>query len=498
MKTILLLLLTCALTGPAARAQWAGTRQNLGPSVNDATHQMLPVFSEKGDTLFFSDVANGGADIMYVTRSAGSAWTAKQRAAWLLPSARGNRWLYTHLCDGQYLIAGRYNRGLQSLIQGKGLSFAYSGKAQTQFIPLPFNGLDTMLNSRFTAAWFYAPAKVLFLSVLRAGNEDLFVCTALNPQEENWTRLQWSSPQKLSVNTPFAESAPWVTPDGSTLYFASDRPGGLGGLDLYAASRKGAGWNDWTLPKNVGAPVNRAGNERSLTIDPWTGDAYFVSDSGTLGGTDIFRLQPDTTKPPVAVQTEVPDTSDNDLREPRYKPNNIVFLLDLSNSMRIARRMSLLKTAMRPLIRALRPVDRVSLYRFGDRTERLYDALSLTEPKQLQHIVDSLRVQGEATNGSVAIQEGYAEALRKLLPNGNNQIFLITDGDFPVFSAVERSILQTLNVQLTVVMIDESPEGQRLLSKFRRYPNVQIVTLYDVQKDASALLRNVQGNAQSK
>ena len=60
---------------------------------------------------------------------------------------------------------------------------------------------------------------------------------------------------------------------------------------------------------------------------------------------------------------------------------------------------------------------------------------------------------------------------------------------------MERTILQTLNVQLTVVMIDESPEGQSLLAKFRRYPNVQIVTLNDVQRDAGALLRSVQGNA---
>ncbi|RYY93043.1 MAG: VWA domain-containing protein, partial [Chitinophagaceae bacterium] len=284
-----------------------------------------------------------------------------------------------------------------------------------------------------------------------------------------------------------------------TLYFASDRPGGNGGFDLWSATRNGD-WAQWNLPKNLGSSINSKGNERSFTIDPWNGDAYFVSDSGTLGGSDIFRLQPDTTQlPPVEPSVaDGRDSSDNDLREPRYKANNIVFLLDLSNSMKIARRMTLLKNAMRPLIDALRPVDRVSLYRFGDRTERLFDVPSLNNPKRLLGLVDSLRVQGEATNGSVAIQEGYREALRKLLPAGNNQIILVTDGDFAIFSDVERTILQTLNVQLTVVMIDESPEGQALLAKFRRYPNVQMVTLTDVQRDAGALLRSVQGNARAK
>lgn len=478
-------------------AQWTGRRQNLGPALNDARPQQLPQFSTGGDTLFFSTTGpDGNPEIRYSTRGAGGAWSPQARASWLLPSAHGARFLFTALPGGTLLVNGHYNRGLQSLLQSPGLAFARPQGPQTDFQSLPFTGIDTMVNSRFTGAFLYAPAKVLFLSVLRAGNEDLFVCTALNPQEGDWSHLQWSAPQKLSLNTSFAESTPWLSADGSTLYFASDRPGGLGGFDLWSAARTGAGWTEWSVPKNLGAPINSKDQERSLTVDPWSGEPYFVSDSGTLGGSDIFRLQPDTAlKPPPATGSAPPDSSDNDLRAPRYKPSNIVFLLDLSNSMKIARRMTLLKTAMRPLVQALRPVDRVSLYRFGDHTERLFDVPALTDPKKLQHIVDSLRVQGEATNGSVAIQEGYREALRKLLPAGNNQIILVTDGDFPVFTDVERTILQTLTVQLTVVMIDESPEGRRLLAKFQRYPNVQIVTLTDVQKDAAALLRSVQGNA---
>ncbi|TCZ73626.1 VWA domain-containing protein [Flaviaesturariibacter aridisoli] len=501
MNRLLLLLFFGVACGSAARAQWTGRRENLGPAVNDAAQQVLPVFSSSGDTLFFSETgADGLFEIRYSTRTPQSSWSPKRRPAFLLPSTRGDKYVYPTLPGGPYLVNGHFNYGLQSRLQGNGLAFAYAGKDGTQFRSLPFTGIDTMLNSRYTSACFVPRARLLLLSVRRAGNEDLFVCTALNPLEPDPGLLQWGAPQKLNINTPFAESAPWLAPDG-TLYFASDRPGGLGGFDIWSAVRSGAGWTEWNLPKNLGAPVNSSGQERSFTIDPWTGEACFVSDSGTLGGSDIFHLRPDTTrKPPVVTPVPVPvaDTADNDLREPRYKPNNIVFLLDLSNSMKIARRMALLKAAMRPLIRVLRPVDRVSLYRFGDHTERLYDAPALSDPKKLQHIVDSLRVQGEATNGSVAIKQGYAEALRKLLPAGNNQIFLVTDGDFPVFSDVERTILQTLNVQLTVVMIDESPEGQRLLAKFRRYPNVQIVTLTDVQKDAEALLRSVQGNARAR
>ncbi|RYY98957.1 MAG: hypothetical protein EOO11_06460 [Chitinophagaceae bacterium] len=466
-RLLLLLLVFCGFSRGAA-AQWTGTRENLGPAVNDGVAQVLPVFSPGGDTLYFSEqTAAGSFAIRFSTRGPGG-WSPRRDLLPLNPASSGHKFLYGSLCDGQFLVNGHFRTLNRRVYQTAGLAYAAIAGSEAGFLSVPFTGLDTMVNSRYTGACLFEPARLLFLSIVRAGNEDLFVCVPLNPEEREWSRIRWASPQKLNINTPFREGAPSISPDGSTLFFASNRPGGKGGSDLYRATRTGPGWTEWSVPKNLGASINGAGEETFFALDPASGDAYFVSDSGTLGATDIFRLRPDTTEPPqpdADLLPPLPDSSGAELDERYYKPNNIVFLLDLSNSMKKANRMSLLKTAMRPLARALRPVDKVSVYRFAEATIRL---------------------------------EGYREVQRKLLAGANNEIFLITDGDFPIFPDVEKLILENVQLRFCVVMIDETPEGQALIAKFRRFPTVQIVTLHDVVQDARALLNNVKRNALKK
>jgi hypothetical protein len=84
-------------------------------------------------------------------------------------------------------------------------------------------------------------------------------------------------------------SSGWAqfSPDGRALYFASDRPGGFGGYDIYVSYRVG---NSWSTPENLGAVVNSAGNE----ITPFADNdyLYFSSDGHKgFGGYDVFRAE---------------------------------------------------------------------------------------------------------------------------------------------------------------------------------------------------------------
>lgn len=75
-----------------------------------------------------------------------------------------------------------------------------------------------------------------------------------------------------------------LSSDGGTLYFISDRPGGLGGTDIYACNRTEEGWSE---PVNLGPTVNSAGNEMFPTV---YGDSLFFASNGHpgLGGLDLF------------------------------------------------------------------------------------------------------------------------------------------------------------------------------------------------------------------
>lgn len=96
---------------------------------------------------------------------------------------------------------------------------------------------------------------------------------------------KWSTPQAFEYNNKEENlTDPSISPDGTTLYFSSDRPGGLGGFDIYKCELKGA---VWTKPENLGDHINSAYTESFPFL--YYNTLYFCSDGHPgLGGLDIF------------------------------------------------------------------------------------------------------------------------------------------------------------------------------------------------------------------
>ena len=83
----------------------------------------------------------------------------------------------------------------------------------------------------------------------------------------------------------FSFGTPALSPDGMRLYFSSDKPGGMGGMDLYYCNRLG---NRWDKPVNLGPVINTSKNE-SFPFTPGYGKLFFASDGHEgFGGKDIF------------------------------------------------------------------------------------------------------------------------------------------------------------------------------------------------------------------
>ncbi|WP_245989079.1 OmpA family protein [Pelobium manganitolerans] len=97
----------------------------------------------------------------------------------------------------------------------------------------------------------------------------------------------WSQAQSFAYNKPFDYSVqhPALSPDGNTLYFASDMPGTLGGMDLFYCEKQGSGWSK---PKNCGPAINTRYDEVFPTVRK-DGKLFFSSRGHiTIGGLDIF------------------------------------------------------------------------------------------------------------------------------------------------------------------------------------------------------------------
>lgn len=106
----------------------------------------------------------------------------------------------------------------------------------------------------------------------------------------------WSEIRKLSanINHPvYWDSQPTIAADGITLYFASDRPGGYGGIDLYV-TKKDPKTGVWSVPVNLGPKINTKGDEKTPFIHSDSETLYFSSTGHFgFGGYDIFYVRKD-------------------------------------------------------------------------------------------------------------------------------------------------------------------------------------------------------------
>jgi hypothetical protein len=100
-------------------------------------------------------------------------------------------------------------------------------------------------------------------------------------EDRKWTKIH----DMRFNNEWYNISTPYLSSDGKKIYFASDKPEGYGGSDLYYSEWRGDYWND---PVNLGPEINTKGNEAYPFVNP-AGELFFASDGHPgLGGKDIF------------------------------------------------------------------------------------------------------------------------------------------------------------------------------------------------------------------
>ena len=102
------------------------------------------------------------------------------------------------------------------------------------------------------------------------GRRDIYV--SYWQGDSTWTPAQNAGP---TINTPRDEVSPFIHVNGQTLYFASNGRPGFGGFDLYVTERAS---NDWTAPKNLGYPINTYQDQASLFITADGHDGFYSNE----------------------------------------------------------------------------------------------------------------------------------------------------------------------------------------------------------------------------
>lgn len=261
------------------------TPEKLPETVNSDAEESLPLFSPENKTLYFVRSLNarnvkgklGGQDIWGSTKKNGT-WTEASNNFGQLNTKGNNAIVGINSSGNRIYLLNTYKKF------SKGISYSeLKNGLWTSPIPLQLKNINP--NSLFYGFYMHPSEKILLVSMDAGGSigkEDLYVILKENSGE-------WGDPIHLgpTINTSGYEISPFLSEDGTTLYFSSNGHSGLGSADIYMSKRLYKSWDIWTKPSNLGENINSKQFDAYFSV---TADStiYFTSNrDGKL--TDIYQ-----------------------------------------------------------------------------------------------------------------------------------------------------------------------------------------------------------------
>lgn len=113
----------------------------------------------------------------------------------------------------------------------------------------------------------------------------------------------------------------------------------------------------------------------------------------------------------------------------KYKPNNIVFLIDVSSSMKYTGKLDLLKASMIEMTNLLRDIDNITIVTYASNTLVEMETTSADKKSAIISKIEGLEAKG-LTAGGKGLKLAYSKACESFIAHGNNEIIMATDGDF--------------------------------------------------------------------
>ncbi len=268
--------------------------ENLGNEVNSVHDEYVNSLSTDENSMYITVKKNMGADIYGRINFAENIYQIDfNDSTWSVPDILEFNNELVHAIGGasispnnRYLFFTSCNQN-----EGQGSCDLYYAAIDSGKLSSPQN-LGPIVNS---SSWdsqpsFSSDGKKLFFASKRSGGyggSDIWI-SELN--ENGRFEKPFNAGEK--INTVGDEMAPLIHYDAKSLYFSSNGLMGMGGFDLFQST-----WlenNHWSVPKNLGYPINTENDEINLIIAPNGTTAYLSSDmKGGFGGYDIYKFELD-------------------------------------------------------------------------------------------------------------------------------------------------------------------------------------------------------------
>lgn len=277
---------------------------NMGEAINSPMSEYFPAVTVDGEVFLYTRrleskmTYTGFNEDFYVSHFDGHNWEKSINVKAV--NSLTNEGAPTISANGRFLIFTSCDDPVEGYGQGRkgygscDLFYAY---AIGDNWSAPRN-LGQEINTRNweTQPSFSADGKTLyFIRGIGRGQsrqQDIYSCELTD--EGTWTKPE---PLSYKINTKGMEESVFIHPDGKTLYFSSNGHPGMGGLDIYMTRKDEKGV--WSTPLNLGYPINTFNDENSLTVGADGKIAYFASDrEGGFGGLDLYQFElPENVKP---------------------------------------------------------------------------------------------------------------------------------------------------------------------------------------------------------
>lgn len=224
------------------------------------------------------------------------------------------------------------------------------------------------------------------------------------------------------------------------------------------------------------------------------------SDSTEQVGTSTVNVP---AEPPAVKDTteEVPDLdAGGQLNREKYALNNVVFLIDVSGSMKIDNKLDKLKVAMKELVYVLRPEDRLTIITYSSRSEVVLASCPGDQKDRIFGVIDQLIAKGNSF-GAEGMDMAYKNARRNFINKGNNQIILASDGLFNSREVSNKDLYdmaaaqKEMGIGLSVVGFGKKTEAREFMVELASHGGGSYMEINSMDEINYVLLREIMKNA---
>jgi hypothetical protein len=243
-------------------------------------------------------------------------------------------------------------------------------------------------------------------------------------------------------------------------------------------------------------------NTGMLTVEMRKDTSYRLLAGGVKFKVDTLEDE----KKPIAVtpiSNPIPVNEANLLPVALYNPNNIVFLIDASTSMKYANKLPLLKKSIKELTGVLREIDRVSMITYNSTTTIVATGITGNNKAVIDAKVDSI-APFSWTNSVKGIETAYALADKNYALAGNNQIILATDGLFNSPNFDEDALMDLVKqqakygIKLSVVGFGDDEKAHKLMKKLASYGKGNFIHITSDTNSGTVLVDEIKSNSLKK